>query len=156
MWTLIRQAVWKTHSVGYQSGSWQCHPSQAWRFPSRPPAATSPCSLLNIPQGLGCASLLQTARIFQVCACLDNVVFAHKDVCWLNVAMDDVILVEVLQTFADLNEVLPYHLLHMKKLLTVVRVVIERGACWLKWLPFGRLLKSMPQEKLSSALSLCE
>ena len=59
------------------------------------------------------------------CACLDNVVFAYKDVCRLDVAMDDVILVESLQTFADLNEVLPYHLLHVRELLTVARVELN-------------------------------
>ncbi len=30
----------------------------------------------------------------------------------LDVTMDDVVLVQVLQAFADLDEVLPYHLLH--------------------------------------------
>lgn len=42
---------------------------------------------------------------------LDDVMLPYKNVRWFDVPVNDVVLVQVLQAFADLYEILPDHLL---------------------------------------------
>ena len=43
---------------------------------------------------------------------LHYIMLAHKDICRLNVPVNDIVLMQVLQALAHLNEVLPNHFLH--------------------------------------------